>query len=669
MRNWRNGTFQLSIFLAATLLSGAKPKENPLDRMVPIPANEPIPVVDFFRPRMFTRPKLNPAGTHFAAIFSAGKDRNDLVTMELSTAKVNRITGGDDYDIADFDWFGDDRILFSIVRDKMYATGLFAAFLDPKKSAYPIQRHNVVIPIGSPRTKPDELILWIKNSAKDHGADGGVCRIDVAKNLLTSSGFNGQDDGLRAAVLRYYPMPKPGNVASYLSDINGELAYAVTSKDGIATLHRLVDNKWIPSPINLDEIDLVAAGDQPGELIVLGPKRDNKPRALHRMNAETGELGALIAENEKYDLKNIRVFRDPVDGHSLGIQYSHLQPDEIWLNPKYKNLQESLAVTFPDHVVTILGSDKKQNRFFVRVASDINPGTYYLIQTETQPIGLMKVADMAPWIESARMQPMRKLVYKTRDGKKIESLVTLPAGATKESPVPLVVLPHGGPWVNDSWGWDPEAQFLASRGYAVFQPNYRGSTGTAWQFPEEDQWAFRKMHDDVTDGVKQLLKTGLIDPDRIAIMGSSFGGYLAICGAAYEPDLYRCAVTICGVFDWERVIKASRYSEYHRSSYGVLRRHLGDPEKQKDLFETLSPLKKIGQIKGSVFVAHGVEDVVANVAESRKLISELKKHKIPYEKQIERDEGHGFQKLENEVELYTSIEAFLKRNLSPRPKT
>lgn len=169
----------------------------------------------------------------------------------------------------------------------------------------------------------------------------------------------------------------------------------------------------------------------------------------------------------------------------------------------------------------------------------------------------------------------------------------MPAGASKEHPAPLVVLPHGGPWARDSWGFNPEVQFLASRGYAVFQPNYRGSTGYTWRFPDEDQWAFRKMHDDVTDGVKAMLTTGVIDGDRIAIMGASFGGYLAIAGAVNERNLYRCAITIAGVFDWEQVIKEAKGSEYSRAQYGILRRHLGNPKKTGTI--ALSLVEKLNE--------------------------------------------------------------------------
>lgn len=672
MKNRNKGIALISTLLLLTAVGLAKPKNNPLDRLTPVPETEPIPIIDFFRPNLFVHPRLNPAGTHFAAIYSVGDDRRDLVTMDLTTKKMGRLTGGGEYDVAHFNWLNDQRLLFSIIKDKLYSVGLFAVSLDRFGGAYPLQRYNVVIPVGFPRARPTEVIIWIKNSAKDHAADGGVFRIDTRKKSFDSKDASialSGDDGLRALVVRRYPDPKEGDVVSYISDKDGELAFALIAKNGVFTLHRLVDDKWIRCPIDLDDVTLVDVGEKPDELIVLGPRRDDKPRALYLLNAATGELGAILAEDDKYNLRNIDVFRHPTDGHILGIQYHQVQPGAIWFDPGYEKLQRSLAATFPEKSVTILGGDRSEKQFFVCVSSDIDPGTYYLIQVENNSMGVVKITSMAPWIDGKRMCPMKKLSYKARDGRKIEGFVTLPAGATQQTPVPLVVLPHGGPWASDSWGWDSEVQFLASRGYAVFQPNYRGSTGTDWQFPEEDLWAFRKMHDDVTDGVKQLLKTGLIDPDRIAIMGASFGGYLAVCGVAFEPDLYRCAVTLSGIFDWERVIKESRGNEYRRSSYGVLRRHLGTPAEHQEMFNRISPLKSVSHIKVPVFVAHGGEDVVADVAESKKLIAELKKYKVPFEKQIESDEGHGFHKLENEVELYTAVEAFFKKNLAPRPKS
>jgi len=315
-------------------------------------------------------------------------------------------------------------------------------------------------------------------------------------------------------------------------------------------------------------------------------------------------------------------------------------------------------------VVHIVGSDRPEKQFFVSVSSDVQPPRYFLANLATKAFGT--IANVAPWIDPKRMQPMQLISYKARDGREIEGYVTLPAGASREHPAPLVVLPHGGPWVRDHWGFNPEVQFLASRGYAAFQPNYRGSTGYGWRFPEEDQWAFRKMHDDVTDGVKAVLTTGMIDRDRIAIMGASFGGYLALCGAVNEKNLYRCAITIAGVFDWALVMRNAKNSEVFRSQYGTLRRFLGDPKKSQEKFDEISPLRHVDQIGIPVFVAHGTEDPVASVSQSKKLIAGLKKNAVPYEKLIEGGEGHGFHQLDHQVELYTAIEAFLAKNLAPR---
>ena len=653
------------IFLAAPTFAK---KDNPLDRLTPVPANEPIPVIDFFRPRLFTNPELNPAGTHFAAIVSTGADHYDLLGFDLATKKMERLSGGEDYDIAHYEWLNDKRLLFSVTKEKLYSAGLFAVELGRFSQAYVLQRYNVMIPVGFPESNPTQVIVWIRNSASNYGADGGVLKLDTHRSFNSKeSGIILNDDGLRADVVRSYPNPKGGDPVAYVADLKGELAFATTGQDGVFTMHRFENEKWVRCPIDLSEIDVVGVGDAPGELLVLAPKKDGKPRALHRLDAATGALGELIFQDEQYDLENPRFYRHPVDHHIVGAQYNRKGPQSVWFEERYLQFQNVLDRALPGSVVRILGSDRAEKQFFVSVFSDVHPTSYMHVDLEKK--AATRIADVVPWIDPKRMRPMQLLSYKSRDGFDIEGYVTLPAGTSKENKAPLVVLPHGGPWVRDNWEWDAEVQFLASRGYAVFQPNYRGSTGTAWRFPESDMWAFRKMHDDVTDGVKTVLKTGLIDKDRLAIMGASFGGYLALCGAVHEPDLYRCAITIAGVFDWERLMKDAKGSEYLRGQYGVLKRNLGDPKTLKDKFEEISPIYQVSKIKIPVFVAHGKEDPVAQVAQSKNLLKELQKFGVPYEKQIDGGEGHGFHQLQNKVELYTAIEAFLGKHLAKREPT
>lgn len=246
----------------------------------------------------------------------------------------------------------------------------------------------------------------------------------------------------------------------------------------------------------------------------------------------------------------------------------------------------------------------------------------------------------------------------------LEGYLTLPDGASETHPVPLVVLAHGGPWVRDVWQFQPDVQFFASRGYAVLQPNYRGSAGYAPPISRDGQFDFRRMHDDVTDATKAMMRSPIIDPERVAIVGSSFGGYLALTGVTFERDLYRCAISVCGVFDWESLIKDKR-DEGRPGEYEFLRERLGKPGRDRQLFDEISPLKHADQIHVPVLIAHGTEDRIVDISQSKKLAAELKKRGAPYETFFRKLEGHGFFNPKDRLAFYQQVESFLARNLSP----
>ena len=668
MKTHLSGTGLVAMLLFFVAQPAAAKKENPLERVTPVPADQAIPVVDFFRPWLLTSPKLNPAGTHFGALVSTQDDRTDLMVYELATKKVERLSGGDRNDIYSYEWLTDKRLVYQVAQDKQYANGIFAAELGKFEDSYALMRHSVVVPVGFPQSDPLQMTVWVRNSFETaRGTDGGVIKIDT-RHIATADGrmnVRTNADETKLKIHKLYPTPAGGEAIAYVADKAGELAFAVTVLDGVLTLHRYDDEKWQRCPIDLEKFSIAGAGDVTGELLVHARNTEGKPAALHRIDTATGVLGDRLFLDEKYDAIGARLYRHPVDRRVLGVRYNRKGPQTVWFDGSYAAVQKTLEKALPKESVELLGSDRGQKRFFIRASSDVRTPVYYMFNLETQE--LMPVVEGAPWIDSKRMRPMRSITYTARDGREMEGYVTLPAEASKENPAPLVVLPHGGPWARDNWGWNAQVQFLASRGYAVFQPNYRGSTGYEWRFPEEDMWAFRKMHDDVTDGVNAVVKTGLVDRQRIAIMGGSFGGYLALSGAAHEKELYRCAITIAGVFDWERVMKdAEKNSESARGLLGRLRLKLGDPKRNQERFEEISPIKHVEKIKVPVFVAHGTQDLVATVAQSKKLIAEFKKHGVTYEKQIEPDEGHGFRYLENEIELYSRIEAFLAKHLAPK---
>jgi dipeptidyl aminopeptidase/acylaminoacyl peptidase len=513
-------------------------------------------------------------------------------------------------------------------------------------------------------------LVWNRQDSFESSHQGGAAMVNTdihsgkMVNLLAATADHNtlletRDNNDRHIISRY-PLPPSGLTTGYMADRDGNLAYAFTAEKGVMTMYRLEGEKWTACPVDLEHIDVIGPGDQPGQVVVIGPSPMDKPRALQLMDAATGRLGEVLLQDKAYDFSGW-LHRHPVTRDILGVSFERDGPRTVWFNEDYKNLQKLLDGFFPGVVVRIISGNEKQTVFLVATFSDRQPVIYSWVDLEKRTAGLIKSS--APWIDPKRMQPMNIIKFKTRDGRQLDAYLTLPAGATKENPPPLVMLCHGGPWARDHWGFDGEAQFLASRGYAVLQPNYRGSTGINWMFPQEDEWDFRKMHDDVTDAARTMIASGLIDPKRIGIMGGSFGGYLSVSGVVNEPDLYRCAVTIAGVFDWENLIKDKKFDQYSSPVFGRMVRKLGDAKLQPEKFDTISPGRHVDRIRVPVFVAGGKDDGTVEIEQSRNLVSALEKFHIPHETLIVSEEGHGMRHLENQVDLYSRIETFLARNL------
>ena len=646
-----------------------------LERTAPVPASEPIPLMDFFRPPLLQQPALNPSGTHIAAVVTVGDDRHQLLVYDLKTQKIEQV-GGVGEDVYQVNWLNDRRLVFSLALQKLYGIGLFAADVGSLTRTGPLLQYCGSSLIAVPPQNRLHPLVWIRYDSLVAHRDLGVATIDAGLNYgravnLVATGI-GPDDVRDAAacndkhIVDTFPVPDLGLTYSYLADREGKLAFAFTSDDGALAMHQLVNHKWVKCPVDLESIDVVGCGDQPGQVVVIGPRQVGKPRALQLMDAATGQLGDVLLQDQAYDFDGW-LYRRPATREIVGAVYERNGPRVTWFTEEYHNLQKILDGYFPGLVVRIIGSDEAENLFLVYTFSDRQPASYYWIDLQQRKVGLFK--NSAPWIDPKRMQPMTPLKFKTRDGRQLDAYLTLPAGATKKDPPPLVVLAHGGPWMRDTWGFDVEVQFLASRGYAVLQPNYRGSSGYDWMFPQEDQWDFRKMHDDVTDATKAVIASGLIDGGRVAIMGGSFGGYLAISGVVNEPALYRCAITEAGVFDWARQIKDKKYNQYDNPTFGRMMKKLGNPGEQREKFDAISPGRHVDQIRVPVFVAGGTEDQTVEIEQSRALISALAKYHVPYEALLVREEGHGMSQLEDRVKLYTRIEAFLAKYLAPAKPT
>ena len=259
------------------------------------------------------------------------------------------------------------------------------------------------------------------------------------------------------------------------------------------------------------------------------------------------------------------------------------------------------------------------------------------------------------------MAEMKPISYKSRDGLTIHGYLTLPKGRKPEN-LPVIINPHGGPWVRDYWGFNPEIQYLANKGYAVLQMNYRGSTGYGKKFWEISfkQWG-KTMQDDITDGVNWLIDEGIANPQKVAIYGGSYGGYATLAGLTFTPDLYACGVDYVGVSSLFTFMETfPPYWELYRE---MMYEMVGHPEKDKELLASASPLLHVDNIKVPLFIAQGANDPRVKKSESDQIVKALTDKGVDVPYMVKDDEGHGFYNEENRYDFYREMGAFLDKYL------
>ena len=309
--------------------------------------------------------------------------------------------------------------------------------------------------------------------------------------------------------------------------------------------------------------------------------------------------------------------------------------------------------------MSLASIDKAELQYIVRVYSDRSLGSYYLYNSSTK--ALTQLAELSPWLDANALAPMRPVTYQSRDGLAINGYLTLPKGHTG-GPLPVVINPHGGPWARDVWGFNPEVQFLANRGYAVFQMNFRGSTGYGRKFWESSfkEWG-RSMQNDISDGVKWLVQQGAANPKKLAIFGGSYGGYAVLAGLAFTPELYACGVDYVGVSNLFTFMNT--IPPYWKPFLAMMHEMVGNPEKDATLLRAASPVFHVSQIRAPLFVAQGAKDPRVNIEESNQIVEALRKRDVKVEYLVKDNEGHGFHNEENRFEFYEKMEAFLNRCL------
>lgn len=348
----------------------------------------------------------------------------------------------------------------------------------------------------------------------------------------------------------------------------------------------------------------------------------------------------------------------------VGTTYNDDKIRIYWKDKQFKNDYETIKKRLGEREINFGSSTKDEQKWIVISFSDTDPGTVWLYDRKSKDLStLYQVREKLPRSALAEMKPIR---YKSSDGLEIPAYLTLPKGVEPKN-LPLVVVPHGGPWGRDSWGYNSFAQFLANRGYAVLMPNFRASTGYGKNFLDSGnkQWG-DLMQDDITWGVKYLIDQGIADPKRVGIMGGSYGGYATLAGVTYTPDLYAAAVAI--VAPSNLITLLNSIPPYWEQIRQLFYKRMGDPntEEGRKQLERQSPLSHVGKIKTPLMIVQGANDPRVNKAESDQIVVALRERNYPVQYLLADDEGHGFQRPVNNMAMFAAAEKFLAKHLGGR---
>jgi dipeptidyl aminopeptidase/acylaminoacyl peptidase len=378
---------------------------------------------------------------------------------------------------------------------------------------------------------------------------------------------------------------------------------------------------------------------------------------LVRVDLATG-AEQVLAEDPGYDVGSVLTHPDTLEPQS--VVFSRDRDEWVHLDPVLGAEVDALRSRLAGDIG--IARDRADRTWLVTESVSDGPVRWYRYDRATGDLSLLFVHK--PDLQDYPLAAMEPFTYTARDGLAVHGYVTFPVGVQRED-LPAVLLVHGGPWARDEWGYDPEAQWLANRGYVCVQVNYRGSTGYGKRFLNagDREWA-AAMHEDLLDAIDHLAGHGLIDRDRVGIYGGSYGGYAALVGAAFTPDVFRCAVDLVGPSNLSTLIRS--VPEYWKPQIALFHTKVGNPETEEDFLWSRSPLSRVDDIRIPVLVAQGKNDPRVKQAEAEQIVAALRAKGLPHEYLLFEDEGHGLARPENREVFYGAAERFLAQHLGGR---
>lgn len=591
-----------------------------------------------------TSPQLSPDGKKMAYLAPVNNVLNVWVGA-IGSDDYQPVTSDTDRGVRFYLWAADNRHILYI-QDvggnenwRLYATDLETR---ETRDLTPFENVQVQL-IDRDKHFPNELLIAMN---KENPQVHDVYHLDLPSGELTLVARN------------------PGNISGWVTDARFKVRGAVTAlpDGGSELLVRDAENADWRTVVSWDADDSLTSdpvgfsGD--GKAIYLRDSRQANAGRLVKLTLAGGDM-AVLAADAQYDVGSVMIHPDnhEVQAVAFNRDRNEWQVIDEAIQQDFAAIQRLHRGDF-----AIISRDDADATWIVAFTLDDGPVPFYAYDRKERRATFL--FDNQPALSKYTLATMQPIAFTSRDGLTVHGYLTLPPGGQRTD-LPMVLNVHGGPWGRDGWGYRPDAQWFANRGYACLQVNFRGSTGYGKDFLNagDKEWG-RNMHHDLVDGVQWAIDQGIADPKKVAIFGGSYGGYAALVGATFTPDLFCCAVDIVGPSNLITLIKT--IPPYWSTFLATFHKRVGNPDTEAEFLKSRSPLFKVDQIKIPILIGQGANDPRVKQAESEQIVEAMKSKGIAYEYMLFPDEGHGFAKPENRLKFFAAAEKFLATHLGGR---
>jgi len=615
---------------------------------------EDIPLEKLFASNSLGRFRISPDGRTASAL-GLWKGSMNLFAIDLETQEAKRITNIKKQNIDTYFWANDNRLVFTLNYDGFESQGLFAIDIDG--SDYRVLEKPILTtgsfvfrytkPLDRYEVSVDEILVTSNHDTALEFPNVYRLNINTGRKLLHDK--------------------NPGEVSEWFSDWNGDIRIGLArgengghyclfreSRDAPwQEIARFAYGKpyWRPA---------VAKGNnspftRDGKTLFVSSHLESDTAAIQPLNLETLELGPVLYRDPDYDVASI--IQSNFNGALVGIHYDGDRPYTHWFSNEMKLLESYMEKKLPGLSHVFVNANLEETKHIIASYSERVKPIYSIISIENGQIDY-RLVSAGQELGPEELAKTRPITFEARDGLKLHGYLTLP-NAESQANLPMIVHPHGGPWARDSWGFDPRVQYMANRGFAVLQINFRCSSGYGLSFLHagDKKWG-TDMQNDIVDGVQWAISEGIADPDRIGIYGASYGGYTTLAQLVLHPEIYKFGICSVGpgnlvdLINWRKKLG-------HDQAYLSYTRTIGNPETEKDLLEAHSPINYMNRLQAPLMIVHGTKDYRVPIGQAIELRKTLDRLGKDYEWIVKKDEGHGFRKPKNKIELFTKMDAFL----------